>query len=234
MGGAGAGFPWGSPKVCAFGQAWPWGPQAELTPPPQLGVGLKLQSGRDPPLGAPPSAHFLPRQIKSDKQELGSVIYSIQGPGVDEEPRGVFSIDKFTGKVFLNDMLDREKTDRFRVSCSPQQAPDPLSGEDHFSSKISILNCGGQGRGFGTRACSPRMHLRKEQSEAPRRGSVVPTGRLSSLQQGQESPPQESATSCWCRPLPPQPVLPPSGYVWWGQGVTRTPRNCQIPVAAAP
>ncbi|XP_015418443.1 PREDICTED: LOW QUALITY PROTEIN: cadherin-15 [Myotis davidii] len=54
-------------------------------------------------------------QIKSDKQQLGSVIYSIQGPGVDEEPRGVFSIDKFTGKVFLNALLDREKTDRFRL-----------------------------------------------------------------------------------------------------------------------
>ncbi|XP_054444940.1 cadherin-15 isoform X2 [Pteronotus mesoamericanus] len=54
-------------------------------------------------------------QIKSDKQQLGGVIYSIQGPGVDEEPRGVFSIDKFTGKVFLNATLDREKTDRFRL-----------------------------------------------------------------------------------------------------------------------
>lgn len=82
-------------------------------------MGLRLQRGRDPPLGAPPSAPFLPWQIKSDKQELGSVIYSIQGPGVDEEPRGVFSIDKFTGKVFLNDMLDREKTDRFRVGLFP-------------------------------------------------------------------------------------------------------------------
>lgn len=54
-------------------------------------------------------------QIKSDKQQLGSVIYSIQGPGVDEEPQNVFSIDKFTGRVYLNAMLDREKTDRFRV-----------------------------------------------------------------------------------------------------------------------
>uniref|UniRef100_A0A4X2M1H7 Cadherin-15 n=1 Tax=Vombatus ursinus TaxID=29139 RepID=A0A4X2M1H7_VOMUR len=54
-------------------------------------------------------------QIKSDKQQLGGVIYSIKGPGVDEEPFGVFSIDKFTGKVFLNAMLDREKNDHFRV-----------------------------------------------------------------------------------------------------------------------
>jgi cadherin 15 (M-cadherin) len=34
---------------------------------------------------------------------------------VDEEPRNVFSIDKFTGRVYLNATLDREKTDRFRV-----------------------------------------------------------------------------------------------------------------------
>ncbi|XP_058135545.1 cadherin-15 [Dasypus novemcinctus] len=54
-------------------------------------------------------------QIKSDKQPLGSVLYSVQGPGVDEEPRGVFSIDKFTGKVSLNAVLDREKTNRFRL-----------------------------------------------------------------------------------------------------------------------
>lgn len=54
-------------------------------------------------------------QIKSDKQQLGGVIYSIKGPGVDEEPRNVFSIDKFTGRVYLNATLDREKTDRFRV-----------------------------------------------------------------------------------------------------------------------
>ncbi|NXB77312.1 CAD15 protein, partial [Donacobius atricapilla] len=54
-------------------------------------------------------------QIKSDKQQPGGVIYSIKGPGVDEEPLGIFSIDKFSGKVFLNAMLDREENDRYRV-----------------------------------------------------------------------------------------------------------------------
>ncbi|XP_075290064.1 cadherin-15 isoform X1 [Opisthocomus hoazin] len=56
-------------------------------------------------------------QIKSDKQQPGGVIYSIKGPGVDEEPLGVFSIDKFTGKVFLNAMLDREENDRYRLKA---------------------------------------------------------------------------------------------------------------------
>ncbi|NXU01456.1 CAD15 protein, partial [Buphagus erythrorhynchus] len=57
-------------------------------------------------------------QIKSDKQQPGGVIYSIKGPGVDEEPLGIFSIDKFSGKVFLNAMLDREENDRYRVRTS--------------------------------------------------------------------------------------------------------------------
>ncbi|OXB78396.1 UNVERIFIED_CONTAM: hypothetical protein H355_009167 [Colinus virginianus] len=56
-------------------------------------------------------------QIKSDKQQPGGVIYSIKGPGVDEEPLGIFSIDKFSGKVFLNATLDREQNDRFRLKA---------------------------------------------------------------------------------------------------------------------
>ncbi|XP_008051346.1 cadherin-15 [Carlito syrichta] len=71
-----------------------------------------------PPISVSENHKHLPYplvQIKSDKQALGSVLYSIQGPGVDEEPRGIFSIDKVTGKVFLNATLDREQTDRFRL-----------------------------------------------------------------------------------------------------------------------
>lgn len=70
-------------------------------------------------------------QIKSDKQQLGSVIYSIQGPGVDEEPRNVFSIDKFTGRVYLNATLDREKTDRFRVGTGGK--PDCSASVPHLT-----------------------------------------------------------------------------------------------------
>ncbi|XP_062997204.1 cadherin-15 [Elgaria multicarinata webbii] len=60
--------------------------------------------------------HFLV-QIKSDQQRPGGVIYSIKGPGVDEEPKDIFSIDKLTGKVYLNTMLDREKNERFRLKA---------------------------------------------------------------------------------------------------------------------
>lgn len=80
--------------------------------------------GTDPPAPGPP-ALLSPGQIKSDKQQPGGVIYSIKGPGVDEEPLGIFSIDKFTGKVFLNAMLDREENDRFRVRMVPSRLPPP-------------------------------------------------------------------------------------------------------------
>ena len=89
-----------------FRTGTPLGPQA-ARPHPSWGRGRGLQRGETPALGHLPSPLPAP-QIKSDKQQLGSVIYSIQGPGVDEEPQGVFSIDKFTGKVSLNAMLDRK------------------------------------------------------------------------------------------------------------------------------
>uniref|UniRef100_A0A8C4JDE2 Cadherin 15 n=1 Tax=Dromaius novaehollandiae TaxID=8790 RepID=A0A8C4JDE2_DRONO len=73
---------------------------------------------QQPPEAAPPHPAVLsPGQIKSDKQQPGGVIYSIKGPGVDEEPVGIFSIDKFSGKVFLNAMLDREENDRYRLKA---------------------------------------------------------------------------------------------------------------------
>uniref|UniRef100_I3MPJ9 Cadherin-15 n=1 Tax=Ictidomys tridecemlineatus TaxID=43179 RepID=I3MPJ9_ICTTR len=88
---------------------YPWRPASAL--------GRVRRAWVIPPISVSENHKRLPYPlvIKSDKQQLGSVIYSIQGPGVDEEPRGVFSIDKFTGRVFLNAMLDREQTDRFRL-----------------------------------------------------------------------------------------------------------------------
>lgn len=86
--------------------------------------GGRLRAEGDPRQGTDPPALLSLGQIKSDKQQPGGVIYSIKGPGVDEEPLGIFSIDKFSGKVFLNAMLDREENDRFRVRMPPSH-PEP-------------------------------------------------------------------------------------------------------------
>ncbi|XP_062817759.1 cadherin-15 [Anolis carolinensis] len=73
-----------------------------------------------PPISVSENHKRLPHllvQIKSDKQQPGGVIYSIKGPGVDEEPKDIFSIEKLSGKVYLNTMLDREKNNRFRLKA---------------------------------------------------------------------------------------------------------------------
>ncbi|XP_070617864.1 LOW QUALITY PROTEIN: cadherin-15 [Erythrolamprus reginae] len=73
-----------------------------------------------PPISLPENYRRLPYllvQIKSDKQQPGVVVYSIKGPGVDEDPKDIFSIDNRSGKVYLNTVLDREKHDRFRLKA---------------------------------------------------------------------------------------------------------------------
>ncbi|XP_069491738.1 cadherin-15 [Ambystoma mexicanum] len=73
-----------------------------------------------PPISVSENVKQIPKllvQINSDKQKLGSVIYSIKGPGVDEEPRGFFNINTTTGAIYLNAMLDREEHDIFKLTA---------------------------------------------------------------------------------------------------------------------
>ncbi|GAA6234747.1 desmoglein-2-like [Lates japonicus] len=47
--------------------------------------------------------------IRSDKENFTRIIYSIRGPGADEPPVGVFSINSKTGYVRIHSILDREE-----------------------------------------------------------------------------------------------------------------------------
>ncbi|XP_069757334.1 B-cadherin isoform X2 [Narcine bancroftii] len=48
-------------------------------------------------------------QIKSNRQEEMKVIYSITGPGADQPPINVFTIDRDDGKIVVHQPLDREQ-----------------------------------------------------------------------------------------------------------------------------
>ncbi|KAG9475056.1 hypothetical protein GDO78_003487 [Eleutherodactylus coqui] len=78
-------------------------------------------------------------QIKSDKQYQSSVIYSIKGPGVDEEPKGIFTINKTTGIVYLNAVLDREKIDRFKLRAFALDS-DGVPLEDPTDLEIVVMD----------------------------------------------------------------------------------------------
>uniref|UniRef100_UPI00358EE7AE cadherin-15 n=1 Tax=Myxine glutinosa TaxID=7769 RepID=UPI00358EE7AE len=72
-----------------------------------------------PPISILENERRLPKalvQIRSDKGGDG-VLYSIKGPGVDQPPLGIFSIDHTTGRVFLQRTLDREERDRYQITA---------------------------------------------------------------------------------------------------------------------
>lgn len=54
-------------------------------------------------------------QIKSDKVFTGEVIYKLEGPGVDQEPKDLFEIDDKTGWIKSKKPLDRETHKSFTV-----------------------------------------------------------------------------------------------------------------------
>uniref|UniRef100_A0A8C8DK42 Cadherin 15, type 1, M-cadherin (myotubule) n=1 Tax=Oryzias sinensis TaxID=183150 RepID=A0A8C8DK42_9TELE len=56
-------------------------------------------------------------QIKSDKIFLGEVIYKLEGPGVDQEPKNLFEIDDKIGVIRSKQPLDREKHSSFTLKA---------------------------------------------------------------------------------------------------------------------
>lgn len=56
-------------------------------------------------------------QIKSDKIFTGEVIYKLEGPGVDQDPKNLFEIDDKNGVIRSKRPLDREKYNSFTLKA---------------------------------------------------------------------------------------------------------------------
>ncbi|KAM4600107.1 blastomere cadherin-like isoform 1-T1 [Fundulus diaphanus] len=56
-------------------------------------------------------------KIRSDEDKMKTMQYSITGPGADQPPVGLFTMDKDTGNVYVTHELDREKRDMYHLQA---------------------------------------------------------------------------------------------------------------------
>ncbi|XP_067257650.1 cadherin-15 [Chanodichthys erythropterus] len=96
---------------------------AVLNPWRHRRAGPQVRVKRDwviPPIRVSENSKQLPEdlvQIKSDKVFTGEVIYKLEGPGVDQDPKGLFEIDDKTGWIKSKMPLDREKHKSFKLKA---------------------------------------------------------------------------------------------------------------------
>ncbi|KAG7468562.1 hypothetical protein MATL_G00144310 [Megalops atlanticus] len=115
--------------------------QAEPTPAvpvlmfPQSSEGLRRK--RDwviPPINFPENDRGpFPKkmvQIRSSNDKEIKIQYSISGPGANQPPVGLFTIDRNSGGLYVTQPLDRETTDKYKLfahaSSSHGQAEEPM------------------------------------------------------------------------------------------------------------
>ncbi|XP_070771698.1 B-cadherin-like isoform X2 [Enoplosus armatus] len=89
-------------------------PQVPVLHFPKSGKGLRRRK-RDwviPVIGVPENDRGpFPKkisQIRSNEDTLKKIYYSITGPGADEPPNGLFTMDKDSGNLYITQPLDRE------------------------------------------------------------------------------------------------------------------------------
>ncbi|KAE8297197.1 Cadherin-15 Cadherin-14 Muscle cadherin [Larimichthys crocea] len=70
-----------------------------------------------PPIRVLENSKQVPEDLVQDKIFTGEVIYKLEGPGVDQEPKNLFEIDDKTGVIRSKRPLDREKYSSFTLKA---------------------------------------------------------------------------------------------------------------------
>ncbi|XP_058238070.1 EP-cadherin-like isoform X2 [Hemibagrus wyckioides] len=65
-------------------------------------------------------------QIKSSHAKETQMVYRITGVGADQPPVGLFTIDKFTGQMYVSRPLDREEKDKYELQVHAHSITDSI------------------------------------------------------------------------------------------------------------
>uniref|UniRef100_A0A8B9G0U2 Cadherin domain-containing protein n=1 Tax=Amazona collaria TaxID=241587 RepID=A0A8B9G0U2_9PSIT len=71
---------------------------------------------------------FLFSFVQSDTAQNYTIYYSASGPGIDQDPKGLFYIERETGNIFATRAVDREQYPSFQIICFAT-TPDGYSPE---------------------------------------------------------------------------------------------------------
>uniref|UniRef100_A0A3Q2TE66 Cadherin domain-containing protein n=1 Tax=Fundulus heteroclitus TaxID=8078 RepID=A0A3Q2TE66_FUNHE len=78
-------------------------------------------------------------KIRSDKETQDKIIYSLTGPGVDQDPKGRFAVDRDTGKVKVYSILDREEIAAYHLH-GVAKFPDGTRAEKDIELVIRVID----------------------------------------------------------------------------------------------
>ncbi|KYO26182.1 desmocollin-2 isoform A [Alligator mississippiensis] len=73
------------------------------------------------------------QQIQSDTAQYHKIYYSASGPGINEEPKGLFYIERETGNIFVTRAVDREQYPSFQIICYATTA-------DGYSPEVPLVH----------------------------------------------------------------------------------------------
>ncbi|XP_016517188.1 B-cadherin-like isoform X2 [Poecilia formosa] len=120
-------------------------PQVPILYFPKSNPGLKRRK-RDwviPPMNVAenhrgPFPQFVVR-IRSDADKVKKILYYITGPGANEPPVGLFTMDRDSGDLYLTQGLDREKQDKYTLKAHATTAGS-TSAEDPMDIVINVID----------------------------------------------------------------------------------------------
>ncbi|KAF4094396.1 hypothetical protein AMELA_G00014610 [Ameiurus melas] len=112
--------------------------------PKSGGLRRRKREWEIPPISVPegskgPFPLFVVR-IKSSYAKETTMVYSITGEGANLPPKGLFTINKNTGEVFVTGPLDREAKDKYVLQATAKSAIDANIGEPPIEITVIVTD----------------------------------------------------------------------------------------------